>query len=204
MMLRAALAGAALWLSPAVAQTTIPNQGGPVMQGATIYLVFWLPSTNTFDASVSDGIGNYVSVLTNFFNNVSGTPYYSILTQYPGMCGSNTCLVQNSSTSVHVGGVFVDTRAYAHANGVAAAGSQTDPLFDPDIRHEIQSLIDQFALSDGLGAEFFVYVGSGVEECQGTDTTSCTFNRFCAHITTALPIRTAMTPFMPSWPTPLA
>jgi hypothetical protein len=119
--------------------------------------------------------------LTNFFNAVSGTPYYSILTQYPGTCGSNACLVQNSSTSVHVGGVFVDTRAYAHANGVTAAGSNTDPLFDPDIQHEIQSLINQFSLSDGLGAEFFVYVGSGIQECQGTDTTTCTFNTFCAY-----------------------
>jgi hypothetical protein len=35
----------------------------------------------------------------------------------------------------------------------------------------VQSLINQFGLSDGLDAEFFVYVGTGIHECFNSDLT---------------------------------
>lgn len=187
-----AFIGVTACMSPAIAQTNIANQGGPVMQTATVYLIFWLPPNSNFDTNIANGIGNYETLLTNFFNNVSGSTYYSIVGQYAGTCNSNTCLVQNSPNAVRIGGTFVDTRAYAHADGTTAAGSQTDPLLDADIQHEVQSLITQYGLSDGgVNVEFFVYVGTGIQECMAAPATGaeCTFfnplnssgTAFCAY-----------------------
>lgn len=189
---RNALVGIALvWSLAAQAQTNIPFQSGPIMQTPTVYLVFWLPPNATFDPSVANGIGNYETVLTNFFNDISPSTYYSIVGQYAGKCGSNSCLVQNARNAVRIGGTFVDTRAYAHADGTNAAGSDSDPLLDTDIQHEIQLLINQFGLSDGVNTEFFVYVGDGIQECQGDPKkgAECTFlnpaeasgQTFCAY-----------------------
>jgi len=178
-MFRLGLTSVVLWVSvsAAIAQTNITNQGGPIMRTAKVYLVFWLPSNSSFDGSVADGIGNYETLLTEFFNDVTPSTYYSILGQYTGTCSSNTCLVQNSHDAVRVGGTFVDTRAYAHNNGTPAAGSQTDPVLDADIQHEVQSLINQYGLSDGVNTEFLVYVGTGIQECIKAPATgaACTF-----------------------------
>ena len=186
-----AIVGALACGTPAKAQANIVNSGGPIMQTSNVYLVFWLPPNNTFDSSVANGIGNYETLLTSFFEDVSPSTYFSVVGQYSGTCSSNTCLVQNSSGSVRVGGTFVDTRAYAHADGTAAAGTNADPLLDADIQHEVQSLITQFGLSDGSNSEFFVYLGSGIQECMGAPASGaeCTFfnplnvahQAFCAY-----------------------
>jgi len=184
MICLAGICGAA-WMMPAMGQTNIPYGGGPVMQTATVYLVFWLPPNNNFDTAVANGIGNYETLLTDFFVNVAPSTYYSVVGQYTGMCNSNTCLVQNAPNAVHIGATFVVTGAYPHA------GTQNDPLLDADIQNEVQSLITQYGLSDGVNAEFFVYVGSGVQECLAAPATGaeCTFfnprdprgTAFCAY-----------------------
>jgi hypothetical protein len=170
--LREWLAGMILSLSavfflpiPARAQTNIPFGSGPIMQTSTVYLIFWLPAGHSYDTTVADGIGNYETVLTQFFNNVASTTYYAITGQYSGTCGSNLCLVQNSQGAVRVGATYVDTRPYAHVNGTAAAGTEADPLLDADIQHEVQSIITQYGLSDGTNVEFFVFTAAGIQEC---------------------------------------
>lgn len=173
------------------AQSNIPFAGGPIMQTDTVYLIFWLPTDTSFDSNAADGVGNYETLLQNFFSNVSGTTYYSIAGQYSGTCSSNPCFVQNSPAAVRVGGTFVDTRPYAHADGTAVAGTQTDPLLDADIQHEVQSIMTQNGLSDGIGAEYFVYTANGIQECFGTPASGaeCTFfnpadpsgGAFCAY-----------------------
>jgi hypothetical protein len=155
----------------------VPFQGGPIMQTNTVYLIYWLPSGSQFDSSVSDGIGNYESLTARFFNDVPATTYYSIAGQYAGSCPSGQCFVQNSPGAVSVGGTFVDTRTYAHADGTAAAGTQTDPLLDADIQHEIQTVMKNNKWSDGINAEYFVYTATGIQECTGTPASGamCTF-----------------------------
>lgn len=163
--------------APSTQANNIPFQGGPIMQTNTVNLIFWLPAGAQFDPSVTDGVGNYKSLIGQFFGNVSGTTYYSIAGQYAGTCSSIPCFVQNSLGAVNVGGVFVDTRSYAHANGSAAAGTQADPLLDADIQHEVQSIMTQKGWSDGTNVEYFVFTAANIQECFSSPSTGsmCTF-----------------------------
>jgi hypothetical protein len=173
------------------ATPAITFQGGPIMQRPRVFLVYWLPTGASFDATVPNGIGNYEALLTAFFTDVSPSVYYSVVGQYAGICNGSPCRVQNAPDAVTIGGTFVDTRAYAHANSVAADGTAADPLVDADIRNEIQLLITQFGLISDIDTEFFVYVGTGIQECFNAPASGseCTFfnpanasgNAFCAY-----------------------
>jgi hypothetical protein len=156
----------------------VPFNGGPIMQKNAVYQIFWLPTASVYDSSVAGGIGNYETLLTQFFNDVSATTYYSVVGQYSGTCDGGICFVQNSPGAVNVAGTFVDRRAYAHADGTAATGTIADPLLDADIQHEVQTIInDNQGLNDGTNAEYFVYLAAGIQECFGAPAggTMCTF-----------------------------
>jgi hypothetical protein len=174
-------------------QSNIPFNGGPIMQTNKVFLIFWLPAGSSYDTSVTGGVGNYETLLGSFIENVSGTTYYSVSGQYSGTCSSNPCFIQNSPGAVTLGGSFVDTRAYAHADGTKAAGTDTDPLLDADIQHEVQTIMTQNHLADDITAEYFVYTASGIQECSGDPASGaeCTFvnplniagQAFCAYHT---------------------
>jgi hypothetical protein len=157
----------------AVAVGNLNNHGGNTMQSARVHLIFWLPSGTSFDTTVMDGVGNYESLLERFVNDVSATSYLNVVTQYPGQCGTNQCVLSNGMGVVSLGGAFLDTRAYPHA------GTQMDPLQDSDIQGEVSHAISVNGWTAGNDAEFFVLTGAGIEECNGSG--SCTFNVFCAY-----------------------
>jgi hypothetical protein len=156
----------------AAAVGNLNNHGGPTMQTARVHLIFWLPAGTQFDSTVMDGIGNYQTLLERFVNDVSATGYLDIVTQYPGACDPNQCVLSNGPGVVSLGGSFLDTRAYPHA------GTQMDPLQDSDIQNEITHAIAVNGWTAGVDAEFFVLTGAGIEECSGS---GCTFNTFCAY-----------------------
>src|SRR5215469_6780677 len=78
-------------IAPDAASTTTINScaldchpvgyhGGPVMRAMTTYLIFWLPRGYTFDPGGSDSY--YESLVQRFFQDLQGTRYYRLLTQY--------------------------------------------------------------------------------------------------------------------------
>jgi hypothetical protein len=157
--------------------------GGPVMVNPIkVYLIYWLPAGFVLDATVWErnaGIGNFELLTQRFFNDISATSYFNIVIQYPGTCGSSSCVVQNIAGAVALAGHWVDAQAYPHA------GTQSDALQDIDIQNEIQRAISQNHWSVDANSEFFVFTGVNeingdeVEECQTA--VSCTFNAFCAY-----------------------
>jgi len=167
----------------AAAATNLPNNGGPTMQNPIkAFLIYWLPSGVVLDTSVTDGVGNFESLTQQFYKDLSATSYLNIVTQYPGACGSNQCVVQNQAGAVALGGSWVDTQAYPHA------GSQADPLGDADIQNEVKRAITQNRWANDANTEFFVFTGvvkntgKEVEECDSTGS-NCTFKgvSFCAY-----------------------
>jgi hypothetical protein len=168
--------------SRAVAQNNLNNHGGTTLQNPiTAFLIYWLPDGVVLDTSVTDGTGNFESLTQRFFGDISGSAYFNIVTQYPGSCGSNQCVVQNGTGVVTLGGSWVDTQAYPNQKGTAA-----NALQDSDIQNEVTRAIGQNNWNVNANTEFFVITGvfknsgTGVVECNGSN--GCTApGGFCAY-----------------------
>lgn len=134
--------------------------GGAVMRTLTVYLIFWLPKPYTYDQTGSPS--RYESLITRYFNDVGGTPFYDLLTQYWDYQGA----IQNRVT---VGGTYVDTRNYPHQ------GTRADPLLDADIQAEVQQVMQAKQWMGNLEHAFFVFTGYGAEVCNHAPTLICSF-----------------------------
>jgi len=148
---------------------------GQVMHTQAIYLDFWLPAGATYEPNGSDSA--FESRIKRYFNDVSGTSFYKLLTQYWDESGP----VRNRE---QLAGVYFDTAPYPHA------GTQADPLTDLDIQQSV--LRATFAHTTwGQNAnrdEFVVITGYGMNECTQE---GCSFlqndntsNDFCAYHST--------------------
>jgi hypothetical protein len=158
--------------------------GGPVMRAMTAYLIFWLPRGYTFDPGGSDT--QYESLIERFFQDLQGTKYYRMLTQYWDYQGP----IQDQ---VAFGGAYVDRTPYQHCTYGAlycthSSASRTDPLTDVDIQAEIsRALKANPSWSAAPTHEFFVFTGNGAQECNGDSryNSTCTYapypHSFCAY-----------------------
>jgi hypothetical protein len=157
----------------------VEDNGGPIVQGpTTVFLIFWLPDNFHYDTSVANGDANYENLMTRFFQDVSGSSYFNILTQYPGTCGSSVPTAQSCLSSITAEALPVDSSAYNQFNA-ADQGTAAQPLQDSDIQSEVQKIIRANQITPGLNAIFAVFTGAGVQECISAGV--CTQNFFCAY-----------------------
>ncbi len=128
----------------------VSYHSGDVMQTFTGYVIFWTPPGKHLDPSGGDA--RFRSLVAQYLNDVGGTPFYNLLTQYWDASGP----VRNVA---RLGGTYVDTRAYPHA------GTRADPLNEADIYHEIELDIESqhWPLKPGVG--FAVITGYGIQTC---------------------------------------
>lgn len=147
--------------------------GGPVMHTYTAYLIFWLPTSHTFEPSGDDA--RFESSIAQYFKDIGGTSFYGLLTQYWDYQGA----VENSA---QLGDVYVDTTAYQRCDALGAhcspiPATQQEPLLDEDIRGEVMRAVHAHpSWHTDLNSEFFVFTGYNVEECQSSATDAgCTF-----------------------------
>ena len=148
---------------------------GNVVHRLTAYLIFWVPGGYSLEPFGSDS--RFQQLMGQYMQDVGGTSFYNILTQYYDDTGGP---VRNVVT---LGGSYVDTERYPHA------GTVSDPLLDSDISTEIERVIslkggDWVSDPDHV---FFLFTGFNVQECSSTDADAgCTFNHsreadFCAY-----------------------
>ncbi len=150
---------------------------GVVMHHLTVYLIFWLPSGYTFEPNGSSS--RFEHLMEQYINDVGGTSFYNVLSQYYDEQGGP---VRNVVT---LGGSYVDTENYPRA------GTQSDPLYDGHISDEVNHVQD-LNPSWTIDSEhlFVVFTGYNVQECQGEAATDgCTFSHnyesdFCAYHST--------------------
>jgi len=147
------------------------DHGGLIMPSPSIVLVFWLPAGFHFDAGGPVGDTAYQTLIKRFFTDVSPSTYYNILSEYPGICSSTNpppptpCFGPISSVMSEL-----DMNPYPHA------GTQAAPVTDIDIHAELMSEIAKNKWPTGLGVEYFVFLGRGVEQCDAAINT-CTFDK---------------------------
>lgn len=148
---------------------------GNVIHHLTAYLIFWLPDGHSFEP---DGTSTrFEQLMGQYFQDLSGTAFNGILTQYYDDLGGP---VRNVAT---LGGTYVDKQPYP------VAGTQTAPLLDGDIVHEINRVLDvkKGAWTADDEHIVFLFTGYNVQECSGqTANDGCTFQHnaeadFCAY-----------------------
>ena len=147
----------------AVAQPVADPTGGPTMQTPIqVHLIYWKPGAAIYDASVSNGIGNYESLTTRFFQDVGFTNYFQTVAQYAAAspCGTAPCVLQNQNAINKPPLVWSDSITPYNKFTVGDTGTQQQPLFEnTDIRSEIQNAITvpiQYLLFSSLPTYRFV------------------------------------------------
>jgi hypothetical protein len=146
---------------------------GSVLHTLNLYLIFWTPPGSRLDPDISNARAE--ALYEQFVNDLGGSRFYGLLTQYWDYTGP----VRNV---VHLGGTYTDTRPYPHA------GTQSSPLRDADITDESSKVINRLNWPVGQeGAAVAVITAYGAEECAGNPLaeSDCTFSTngagFCAY-----------------------
>ncbi len=146
----------------------VTYHNGAVLHTMVAYLDFWLPAGKHYEA---DGLHSsdvrYEQLIEQYFNDLEGTAFYNLLTQYWDAQGP----VRNN---VRLGGVTFDTTNYPHA------GTILDPLGDGDVQSAAARAASQahWNLND-QPAEVFVFTGYNIQEC--ANTLQCSYNTYCAY-----------------------
>ncbi|WIG61483.1 MAG: hypothetical protein OJF49_004231 [Ktedonobacterales bacterium] len=155
---------------------------GNVMHEDHVYVIFWLPPSYTFDPA--NGDAHYESLIKRYFQDVGGTSFYNILTQYGDYLGQ----IRNTAS---LAGAWVDTSPYQHCglsttNCTPAAATRADPLLDNDIQSEVGRAVKaNVGWRADANSSFFVLTGYGAQECITADANSgCTWkfdNGYCGY-----------------------
>jgi hypothetical protein len=136
----------------ATASDLLNYNGGPVMTGQThIYYIYY------GDWSVDP---NAAGILSTFANNLNGSAYYNILTQYSSGSGNSAAFITNS---VVLSGT---------ANSTYTAANPTN-LSDSDIQGIVQAAISNHSLPLDANGVYFVLTAPGVGESSGFLSSYC-------------------------------
>jgi hypothetical protein len=135
--------------------TDMSYHGGPVMRDVTTYAIWWAPTTLPAGYPGSLFGPTYRDTIERYLTDISGTPYFDILTQYRDSSGLP---VPNST---HFGGAWTDTTTYPHA------GTSGDPLGDGDLDAAITRAIaaNPTWQTGALNTMYFVFTGKNIIEC---------------------------------------
>jgi hypothetical protein len=137
--------------------------GGPVQHVPVSYLIFWGSGWDN-GAGGPDRTGQ---IIESYFNNLSGSSFENILTQYYDSTGN----IQNTES---IGGVWVDDAAPPSDN---SCGGPT--IEDSAIQNEVANAINTNGWpADSANAIYFVYTDNGYYVNQGG---SCSEQQFCAY-----------------------
>ena len=161
--------------------TTLPliYGTGPVMRNPTNYLIFWQPGpqpTGTFTAPAFPA--GYQAGIEKFFQNVGGTPFYNIVTQYNDSTGVP---VPNATSLGAPSWTDTATVAPSGCDGLSTGTLNKTPdcpLTDADIQNEVTVALkaNPTWLPPGNNVEYYVYTPTAVGECDGPDSKVKTSN----------------------------
>ncbi len=143
--------------------------GGRVMLTSTTYAIYWGPTGHTIPKS-------YRKLINRYFQDVGGSPFYGINSQYYQGSGANKKFIKNKSV---FGGQYVDKTPYPRA------GDGSHPLIDSDLRASIARAMAAKGWTGGYGHMFFVFTAKGIESCYDPGKNYCTVGTpnpyYCAY-----------------------
>jgi hypothetical protein len=143
----------------------LTSRGGVVMHNARVHLIYWLPSGSHFAIGGTSATDTtYESKLEQFVSDYQSTGLFKMLAQYSDSTGG--------VSSVSLAGTYTYTKAYPTGRGTTSS-----PLFDSDYQTAVSDVLDHANLHWATGTEdvYFVFTAAGIESCQGSDLSECTF-----------------------------
>ena len=151
--------------------------GGPIMQTANTYAIFWVPPTLQSGAAASM-TAHYQNVQTGLLSLYPGHGIDNNNTQYYSSSRVGfffwTSYIENAGSFA---GSYVDTSAFP-APGCADWLTPGNCLSDAQIQAEVQKVMTLKGWTGGLNNMFFVYTPSGMGSCQGP---YCAYSDYCAY-----------------------
>ena len=165
----------------AVTATNLIYGTGPVMRNPTNYFIFWQPAPQAGGSFTAPAFpAGYQAGVEKFFQNVGGTPFYNIVTQY----NDSTAVPVPNATSLGAPS-YTDTTTAAPSgcNGTASGtvgATPNCPLTDGDIQNEVTVAIkaNPAWATPGINVEYFVFTPSDVGECSDLQKDGVTWNCF--------------------------
>jgi uncharacterized repeat protein (TIGR01451 family) len=157
-------------LAPAAVDNLQNPGNNEIMPTTNTHLIFWLPSGFHYSGGTTAADDTaYENAMIKYFQDVGGSEILDTATQY---CGRNGC---PNDTSTYVDRV-IETKAFPHAGTVA------DPVKQSDLNTEVFNQVNANNWSYGLNDMTFVFLPSGVVDCNNAGT-SCNNNAYCAYHT---------------------
>jgi hypothetical protein len=150
--------------------------GGPVMQTANTYAIFWVPS-QLQNGTPTSMTAHYQTVQKN------------MLTDYPahGLDNNNTQYYQiNGSTAKYIknvgkfAGSYVDSNPYP-ASGCFDNATPAGCITDAQLIAEIQRVMNLKGWTGGLTKMFLMFTSSGEGSCFDSSSTQCAYTYYCAY-----------------------
>ncbi|HLJ66096.1 MAG TPA: hypothetical protein VKX16_01890 [Chloroflexota bacterium] len=149
------------------------HSGGSVQTGTHhTFAVYWNPWGSSFS-------GTYQTLINGYFGNVAAASgassnVYAIDTQYYQNIGHTTYI----QYSENFAGSVQDSTTPSSSGCSSTSGGRLGCVSDAQIQQELQKVITANKLPEGLGYEYFVFLGNGVSTCSGS---SCFVSTFCAY-----------------------
>ena len=120
--------------------------GGPVMHIPTAYAIFWLPPDYHFESGFFGSDSNYESLIKRFLQDIGGSSYLSIVTEYPdNTAGSPPGILS-------FGGSYLDTTPYP-------SGINLSDFYFPN---EIMHAANVNGWTEGTNSIFFIFTALNV------------------------------------------
>lgn len=148
--------------------------GGPVMQKANTYAIYWAPPTLQTGAATSIP-AHYQSVVNAFLSLYPGHGLANNNTQYSAKGGLLFWYYILNAGSF--AGSYVDTSPYP-ASGCVDSFTPGNCLTDAQIQAEIQKVMALKGWSGGLNNMFLLFTSSGEGSCAGG---ACAYGSYCAY-----------------------
>jgi hypothetical protein len=147
--------------------------GGSVLNGNTVYAVYWSPSNYPIS-------GSYENLINRYFTDVAhstGGNVYDAATQYgAGINGSTAVQAGSLSVSTNFGGAYIDGDPIS--NGCHDRATSVC-VSDAQVVQELNKVVTAHQLSTGGNSIYFMFTPEGVGSCYSKS--SCSFSQWCAY-----------------------
>jgi hypothetical protein len=170
--------------------------GGPIMQRAKLYAIFWIPAALQNGGSTGMPVA-YQNLQTRLLADYTANGIDNNNTQYYEIIGATKTYIQNAAGVILTNGFAgstVDNAPYP-ASGCSDALTPGNCITDAQIQAEIQRVKALMGWTSGPNKMFLLYTSSGEGSCLGA---ICAYTDYCAYhgfIPTSPPIIYANMPF---------
>jgi len=164
------------------------HAGGPIMQRAKLYAIFWIPAALQNGGSTGIPVA-YQNLQTRLLADYTANGIDNNNTQYYQIIGATTTYIQSAAGVILTNGLAgftVDNAPYP-ASGCSDTATPGNCITDAQIQAEIQKVMGLNGWTSGPNKMFLLYTSRGEGSCFDAGSTVCAYaapdpnNAYCAY-----------------------